>query len=107
MPATMPDDLYERVLTHPKFAEMTKSRARFSWRLALIVLAVYYTFVLASALAPDLLGRPIAEGMTFSVGLTAGIVITIFCSLMTGVYVLRANGRYDAMNRELIEEVSR
>jgi len=103
----MSEELYERVLAHPKFAEMTTSRSRFSWRLALIVLAVYYTFVLVAALAPEVLARPIAPGMTFSVGLTAGIVITVFCSLMTGVYVRRANSRYDALNRALLEEVSR
>ncbi|QCN97430.1 DUF485 domain-containing protein (plasmid) [Azospirillum argentinense] len=104
---TMSDEIYERVLSNPKFAAMTASRARFSWRLALIVLAVYYAFVFASALAPDLMARPLAEGMTFPVGLAAGIVITVFCSLMTGVYVLRANSRYDAMNRDLLNEVGR
>lgn len=104
---TMSDEIYERVLSNPKFAAMTASRARFSWRLALIVLAVYYAFVFASALAPELMARPLAEGMTFPVGLAAGIVITVFCSLMTGVYVLRANSRYDAMNRDLLNEVGR
>jgi len=103
----MSDEIYERVLAHPKFAEMTASRARFSWRLALIVLAVYYVFVLAAATAPDILARPIADGMVFSVGLTAGVVITVFCSLMTGIYVRRANSRYDALNRALLEECSR
>ncbi|NUB12177.1 DUF485 domain-containing protein [Azospirillum brasilense] len=90
----MSDEIYERVLSNPKFAAMTASRARFSWRLALIVLAVYYAFVLASALAPDLMARPLAEGMTFPVGLAAGIAITVFVSLMLGVSLLCAPGPY-------------
>ncbi|NUB15026.1 DUF485 domain-containing protein [Azospirillum brasilense] len=45
--------------------------------------------------------------MTFPVGLAAGRATTVFCPLITGVYVLRANSRYDAMNRDLLNEVGR
>lgn len=103
----MSEEMYERVLAHPKFAEMTSNRARFSWRLSVVVLTVYYIFVLVAALKPELLAQPVAAGMTFSVGLTAGIVITLFCFVMTGIYVRRANSRYDAMTRDLLAEIGR
>lgn len=103
----MSDEIYDRVYAHPKFAELTANRNRFSWTLSIIVLSVYYAFVLTAAFRPDVLGLPVANGLTLSVGLTVGVVLTLFCFVMTGLYVRRANGRYDALNRLILEEASR
>ncbi|HYD31208.1 MAG TPA: DUF485 domain-containing protein [Azospirillaceae bacterium] len=97
-------DLYDRVLAHPQFAELTARRNRFSWALTLIVLAVYYAFVFTVAYRPDLLGAPLADGMTLTLGLVGGAVINVFCFLMTGIYVTRANGEFDTLNRAILEE---
>jgi uncharacterized membrane protein (DUF485 family) len=103
----MLENTYDRIAEHPKFRELTGRRNRFSLLLSLIVLAVYYSFVLVAALKPGLFGSPLGEGMTWCIGLVAGFAIQIFAFLMTGVYVVRANGEFDALNRELIEEASK
>lgn len=100
----MSDQTYERVVNHPKFAELTAKRNRFSVMLSLVVLAVYYTFVMIAALNPALFSSAIGDGMTWPLGLAAGFVIQIFAFLMTGVYVRRANTEFDAMNRVIVEE---
>ncbi|HSV29600.1 MAG TPA: DUF485 domain-containing protein [Candidatus Omnitrophota bacterium] len=103
----MSDQTYERVVNHPKFAELTAKRNSFSLVLSLIVLGVYYTFVLVAALKPALFSAPVFEGVTWPMGLAAGFVIQMFAFAMTGVYVARANSEFDALNRTIIEESTR
>lgn len=99
--------LHDRVLAHPKFAELTHKRNRFSLSLLVIVLAVYYAFIFAAALFPQVLGQPLAAGMTMTVGLPAGILVILFCFIMTGIYVHRANREFDQLNRSLLDEAAR
>ena len=103
----MSDPTYDKVVAHPKFAELMKKRNRFALLLSAIVLGVYYTYVLVASLAPATFAAPIGEGYTWCVGLLAGFLIQGFAFLMTGVYVRRANGEFDAINRTLIEEAGR
>lgn len=103
----MSDPTYDKVVAHPKFAELMKKRNRFALLLSAIVLGVYYTYVLIASLAPTTFAAPIGEGYTWCVGLLAGFIIQGFAFLMTGVYVRRANGEFDAINRTLIEEAGR
>lgn len=103
----MTQEVYDRVLSHPKFAELTASRNRFSWTLAILVLAVFFAFILAVAYWPESLGAPLTEGKILPVGLAIGVAFNTFCFVMTGIYVLRANSRFDALNREILEETAR
>jgi len=103
----MSDHVYERVVAHPKFAELMAKRNRFALLLSAIVLAVYYSFVMVATLAPATFSSPLSEGMTWCLGLAAGFLIQAFAFVMTGIYVRRANGEFDALNRTLIEETAR
>ncbi|MGE5475926.1 MAG: DUF485 domain-containing protein [Bacteroidales bacterium] len=103
----MSDPTYDKVVAHPKFAELMKKRNRFALLLSAIVLGVYYTYVLVASLAPATFAAPIGEGYTWCVGLLAGFIIQGFAFVMTGVYVRRANSEFDAINRTLIEEAGR
>lgn len=103
----MSDHVYERVVAHPKFAELMAKRNRFALLLSAIVLAVYYGFVMVATLAPATFASPLSEGMTWCLGLAAGFAIQAFAFVMTGIYVRRANGEFDAINRTLIEETAR
>lgn len=103
----MSDHIYERVVAHPKYAELMRKRNRFALILSAIVLTVFYAFVFVATMAPDSFAAPIGEGYTWCAGLAAGFVIQAFAFAMTGVYVRRANGEFDAINRVLIEEAGR
>jgi uncharacterized membrane protein (DUF485 family) len=103
----MHDQTYDRVVAHPKYAELMKKRNRFALLLSAIVLGVYGTFVFMATMSPATFASPLSEGMTWCVGLLAGFVIQAFAFVMTGVYVRRANGEFDALNRVLIEETAR
>ncbi|MBY0429835.1 MAG: DUF485 domain-containing protein [Rhodospirillales bacterium] len=103
----MSQEIYDRVLKHPQFAELTAGRNLFSWILAIIVLVVFFAFVLAVAYRPDFLASPMSEGMTMPMGLVIGVIFNIFCFVMTGIYVARANTRFDSLSRKILSEVSR
>lgn len=103
----MPQRIYEKVVAHPKYAELMSKRNRFALLLSAIVLGVYYTFVLVATMAPATFASPIGDDLTWCLGLVAGFVIQAFAFVMTGIYVRRANGEFDALNRTLIEEAGR
>ncbi len=103
----MSNELYDRVIANPKFKELTSRRNRFAWILSVVMLVIYYTFVLMAAYSPASFATPLGEGMTFSMGLTIGFGLNMFCFLMTGIYVRRANSEFDDLNRAILEEVGR
>ena len=71
------------------------------------MLLVYQGFILLVAFAPGLLATPLAPGGVATVGIPIGLGVIVFAFLITGIYVARANGRYDRLNRELIQELTK
>lgn len=103
----MIDQTYDRVVAHPKYAELKKKRNSFAILLSVIVLAVYYSFVMIATTQPGLFSARISEGSAWCWGLIGGFIIQAFAFLMTGIYVRRANSEFDSINRTLIEEAGR
>ncbi|WP_445954460.1 DUF485 domain-containing protein [Thauera sp. SDU_THAU2] len=81
---------------------MTK-RTRFAAVLAAIVLVVFYGFILLVAFAPDLIGMRLSEGSNWTFGIVAGLVQFIVFWILTLVYVRRANGEFDDINKEIVQ----
>jgi uncharacterized membrane protein (DUF485 family) len=102
----MSDELITRVKDNPKFKELCAKRSRFAWTLSIIMLAIYYAFILVIAFSPKTLGMPIGDGVT-TLGIPVGIIIILSAFILTGIYVKRANGEFDQLNREIIEEASK
>ena len=100
----MSDEVSRRIFENPKFQELANRRSKFAWTLSVIVLVVYYSFVLVVGFAPEVLGTPLGEGKTLTVGIPIGAAIIVFAWLMTGVYTRRANNEFDAINNEILEE---
>lgn len=100
----MSQTIYARVRTNPKFRSMTADRSRFAWVLTLLVLVAYYSFMMTIAFAPEVLRKPIWPGATLTLGIPLGVAIIIGSWLLTGLYIRRANGRYEQMNEEIIKE---
>ena len=63
--------------------------------LSAIVLVSYYSFMMVVAFAPGILGKPLGEGMTLSIGIPIGAAIIVISWLLTGVYSYFANGPFD------------
>jgi len=95
----------DRILRNPKFQELVRTRTGFAWTLSAIMLAIYLGFIFLIAFGHDLMAAKIGGGVT-SVGIVLGLVVIIAAFLLTGIYVQRANGRFDDLTRDLTKELS-
>ncbi|MFJ7441644.1 DUF485 domain-containing protein [Methylorubrum thiocyanatum] len=94
--AALPTD---RVARSPQFRQLVSERTRFSWILTVLMLVVYFSFIGLIAFDKSLLAVKI--GTTSSLGLVLGVGVILFAFVLTGIYVARANSRYDALSAEL------
>ena len=99
----MDADLLARIQANPKYQALKTRRTRFGWILTVIMLIAYFGYIGLIAFDKAFLARPIGPGVT-SLGIPVGIGLILFTVLLTGVYVWRANGEYDRLTREIVEE---
>lgn len=97
-------DRTTRILENPKFQELVAKRDSFALTLSVLMLAIYFGFILLVAFAKGFLGTPIGAGMVTTWGLPIGVGTIVSAFILTGIYVNRANGEFDEMNRQILEE---
>lgn len=95
----MPDDI-NAVMQSPAFRQLTQQRSSFAWILSAIMLVVYLGFIFLVAFAHDLMAAKV-DGSNISVGILLGLAVIVFAFILTGIYVGRANGRFDDLTHEL------
>lgn len=100
----MQQELIDAIEASPNYRELVCARRCFAWNLTVLMLAIYYGFILTIAFAPEVLGTPIAVGAATTIGMPLGILIILSAFALTGIYVVRANGRFDRLTRAIQEE---
>ncbi|EGV30781.1 protein of unknown function DUF485 [Thiorhodococcus drewsii AZ1] len=101
----MQQESVDAIKAHPRYQELVCSRKCFAWNLTFIILAIYYGFIMVIAFVPSWLGTPIAAGATTTIGIPVGVAIILAAFALTGIYVARANGRFDALTKEIREDM--
>lgn len=101
----MNDLIYQRVVSNPRFRELVQKRSRFAWLLSGITLVLYVAFILLIAFDPQWLGTPLYQGATITRGIPVGVGLIVISFVLTGVYVIRANGEFDRLTADIIREV--
>ena len=96
--------IQDRIRANPKFAALVARRTRFAVLLSLCVLVPYYSFMMVVAFNPALLAQPIGEGWVTSIGFPIGVALVVGSWVLTGIYIRRANGEFDALNEEILAE---
>jgi uncharacterized membrane protein (DUF485 family) len=96
---------YERVLQNPRFQELVRQRAGFAWTLSIVMLVIYFGFILLVAFAKPLLATKVGGGVT-SLGILLGLGVIVSAFVLTGIYVQRANSRFDELTRNLTRELT-
>jgi uncharacterized membrane protein (DUF485 family) len=96
---------YQRVLRSTRFHELVRERSRFAWTLSIIMLVIYFGFVLLVAFAKPLLATKVGGGVT-SLGILLGLGVIVSAFVLTGIYVRRANSRFDELTRDLTRDVT-
>jgi len=93
----------ERIRANPKYQELRRKRNSFGWALTLVMLVVYYGYISLIAFNKPFLSQPVGSGVT-TIGIPIGMAVIIFTIVITGIYVRRANGEFDALTRAILEE---
>ncbi len=99
----MTDPVIARIAKNPKYNELKSKRNTFGWILTIIMLVVYYGFISLIAFNKSFLATPLGTGVT-SIGIPIGFGVIVFTILITGFYVRRANGEFDALNEQILKE---
>lgn len=100
----MQDDLVQQLKRDPNYHELVKTRSRFGWWLTAAMMVVYYGYILLIAFDKEFLAAKTGTGvMTW--GMPIGLFVIIFTVLITGVYVRRANNKYDALTQAIHDKV--
>jgi len=100
----MNQDVFDRVKGNRRFQELVAKRTRFAWLLSAAMLVIYFGFIFVIAFAPKSLGTPIGSGVT-TIGIPLGLFVIVSAFVLTGIYVHRANTEFDAITREIVEDI--
>lgn len=103
----MNDSVYERILENPNFHELVSKRSRFAWFLSAVMLGLYLLFILLIAFTPQLLGMRISPESVITWGIPFGVGLILSAFVLTGIYVRRANGEFDTLNKAILDEVQK
>lgn len=90
----------ERIKNNPQYQKLVKERSRYAWRLSAVMFLAYYAFIMMIAFMPEVLGVKLS-GSVITLGIPLGIAIIFLSFILSGLYVKRANGRFDQLTQEV------
>lgn len=96
---------YDRVGRNPLFKQLSFERNCLGGCLAITMIAVYFSFILTVAFSPASLGTPAHPGAVMTWGVVIGASILSFGFVLTAIYVVYANRRFDALSRRIQEDL--
>lgn len=100
----MNDSIYQEIEDNPRFQELVKTQP-----LCLAVVINHLNdvcrFHFLIAFEPQWLGTPIYTGSSVTRGIPVGVGLIVTSFILTGIYVIRANGEFDRLTAEIIREV--
>ncbi|MRW93092.1 DUF485 domain-containing protein [Duganella sp. FT80W] len=100
----MQDHLVQQLKNDPNYHQLVKSRSRFGWLLTAAMMVVYYGYIVLIAFDKEFLAAKTGAGvMTW--GMPIGLFVIVFTVLVTGIYVRRANNKYDALTQAIHAKV--
>ena len=102
----MSDNVVARIRANPKYLELKRKRSSFGWWLTLLMMVVYYGYIALIAWNKPFLAQPLGNGVT-TLGVPIGMGVIVFTIIITGIYVRRANGEFDQLTREILEDVAK
>jgi uncharacterized membrane protein (DUF485 family) len=90
----------KRIQADPHYQKLVSERTSFGWTLTIVTLVIYYGYIAIVAFAPGVISMKVAGDIT--IGIILGVAIILASIVLTGVYVIRANGEYDDLNNAII-----
>ena len=106
MTTSSTEPVVERIQRNPKYQQLKRTRSRYGWTLAILMLVVYYGYIGLIAFDKEFLAKPIGAGVT-TLGIPIAFGVIVFTIAITGLYVRRANSEYDRLTAEILEDATR
>ncbi|GLS44251.1 DUF485 domain-containing protein [Methylobacterium brachythecii] len=103
--AQRPADASSTIAANSIFQTLVRERTSFGWILTILMLVVYFGFIGLIAFDKQLLATKVSG--TASLGLFMGVGVIVFAFILTGIYVARANTRFDRLSAELARSLAR
>jgi len=100
----MDDGMLARIKGDPNYQALVKERSAFGWTLAIIMLVLYYGYIAFVAFDPAIFGVKVSGMIT--IGLIVGVALIVISIVLTGLYVMRANSRYDSLTRAIVAKAT-
>ena len=100
----LPDPALQRIAGNATFQTLVHERTRFGWILTILMMIVYFGFIGLIAFDKPLLATKVAG--TASLGLFLGVGVILFAFILSGIYVARANTRFDRLSAELARSLA-
>jgi uncharacterized membrane protein (DUF485 family) len=97
----------DKIQNNPKYHQLIKERDSLAWLLSALVLVIYYGFILMVAYGKDFITQPISATSVIPLGIPLGVGVIVSSIILTGIYVVRANGHFDNLIHEIIEDSSK
>ena len=102
----MIDPVVTKIQNNPKYLELRSKRNRLGVTLTILMMVVYYGYISLIAFDKEFLAKPIGSGV-MTLGIPIGMGVIIFTIAITGLYVRRANGEFDALTQEILKDASK
>jgi uncharacterized membrane protein (DUF485 family) len=90
----------KRIEADPNYQKLVSERKTFGWTLAIITLVLYYGYIAIVAFAPGVIAQRVSGDIT--IGIIMGVALILLSILLTGIYVMRANGEYDDLTNAIV-----
>jgi uncharacterized membrane protein (DUF485 family) len=97
----MDDKTLARIQNDPNYKALVAERSSFGWTLAILTIILYYGYVAIVAFSPATIAMKVAGNIT--IGIILGVGLILISILLTGVYVMRANSRYDELTKSIVQ----
>jgi uncharacterized membrane protein (DUF485 family) len=95
----------KKVGDRPAFRRLSLERNCLGALLAVIMAALYFTFICVVAFSPATLAAPVYAGSVISLGVVLGVALMVSGLVLTAIYVAYASLRIDPMVSSLGKEV--
>ncbi|MGE0483000.1 MAG: DUF485 domain-containing protein [Gammaproteobacteria bacterium] len=99
------NDIYQRIFDDPEFQALQRRRSRLVWCLSAVMLTTYFGFILVIAFAPTFFAVPLGADTVITRGIPIGVGIILLGLALTGIYVHRANGEFDATTAAIVRRL--
>jgi uncharacterized membrane protein (DUF485 family) len=96
-----------QILDDPEFLKLVRQKNAVTVILTIVELVLYFGFIALIAYNKPFLAEKISEGSSITVGIPIAVGVIFISWILTGIYVLWANNKYDAMVKGVRDRMGR